>query len=163
MLTPQRKPPHCQNSPRLIPIHKCHMILTLAPTPPTPRRQLFPNPWMLRWRLSHPPILLSGLWLFGWDLAVSNVVQLKIPQRWKQRESNLQHHPPVRAKIGRNQIAPHRKLPSVCESPSKKNITRFFDSIPNRVKSVFFFLPPHTPNWCVQPAISSQMRWAASP
>lgn len=82
-------------------------------------RQLFPNPWMLRWRLSHPPILLSRLWSLGWDLAVSNVGQLKIPQRWKQREGNLQHHPPVRAKIGRNQMAPHRKLPSA-GSLSKK-------------------------------------------
>lgn len=91
----------------------------ISPPPGLLWRQLFPNPWMLRWRLSHPPILLSGLWSLGWDLAVSNVGQLKIPQRWKQREGNLQHHPPVRAKIGRNQMAPHRKLPSA-GSPSKK-------------------------------------------
>lgn len=98
------------------------------------------------WGVPHPLLLLFGLWLFGCGLAVSNDGQLKIPQRWKQREGNFcSTTHPCGAKIVPNQMAPHRKLPPVCGPPSKKKKkytsqdSLSFDSIPK-----VDFPPTHT-------------------
>lgn len=66
----------------------------------------------------HTPLCLSCDYL----PAISNLGQLKIPQRRKQREICTTTHL-CRAKIGTNQMAPHWMLPSASGHPSK---TPFF-------------------------------------
>lgn len=126
-------------------------------TPRLPLKQLFLNPC-----LAHPP--LSELWLFG--CGMSNLGQLKTPQRKETERESCTHTQLCRAQIGWKKMAPHWMLPSVCghlQKKKKKKHHSFFplfiiSSDSNRVKC-------HFTSKCqlLQPALISQTRGAASP
>lgn len=138
------------------------MTATMLHHPP---RQLFPksqDAGVKACTHTHP---LSELWLFAWASAISKPGQSNIPQRRKPREEEICATTHLcRAQIGTNQMPPHWMLPT----PLKHTITGLFllflllSRQLKWLRKVTFFFYPLRPIPPLQPALISQMRWAAS-